>query len=322
MTRRSLIAGAALAAGGARGSAAALQGLTATLNDGVLRIRDGERPVLSYRHHLVHGPAGTGELLARSGYIHPLHAPCGAVVTDDFAPDHPHQRGVFFAWTKTTAGDLQPDFWNLGGGTARIRSEKLEAKFADDEPARFTAIHAWEAKKGNDWLRVLDEQWEVVVRLPEFSDPNGRRASYVVDLTSRQTPLVDIILEKYRYGGMAVRGAREWLGKESDFRVLTSEGKDRAAADTAKARWVDMSGSLGGRIAGVALLEHPSNSEAPNAVRMHPDVPYYVYAVSQHHRVVLDAGRPHVFRYRIVAHNGPADPAALDALWKDFAGKR
>src|SRR5688572_32922409 len=107
MTPRSLIAGAALAAA-APVSTAAQKGLSASLNDGILRVRDGERPVLSYRHHLVHGPAGTAELYTRSGYIHPLHAPCGAVVTDDFSPDHPHQRGVFFAWTKTTAGELQP----------------------------------------------------------------------------------------------------------------------------------------------------------------------------------------------------------------------
>jgi translocation and assembly module TamA len=73
--------------------------------------------------------------------------------------------------------------------------------------------------------------------------------------------------------------------------VLTSEGKDRAGADGAKARWIDMNGTVDGKLAGVALLEHPSNHTAPNSVRMHPEMPYYVFAIPQAGRFTLEAGK-------------------------------
>jgi hypothetical protein len=106
------------------------------------------------------------------------------------------------------------------------------------------------------------------------------------------------------------------------MRVLTSEGKDRAAADAAPARWVDMSGTVDLKPAGVALLEHPSNRSAPNRVRMHPDMPYYVFALPQAGPFTLEAGKTYALRYRVVAHNGLADADRLNALWKEFADRK
>src|SRR5688572_12125229 len=95
MDRRTFLTGAAMAAGALSetDAAAAIRlRLTAT-NAGVVA-RDGEKPLLAYHAAEVAGPAGTGPLFTRSGYIHPVHAPNGAVVTDDFPADHLHQRGV------------------------------------------------------------------------------------------------------------------------------------------------------------------------------------------------------------------------------------
>src|SRR4051794_5805032 len=106
MNRRTLLLGAGMTAFlvGPDRSSGAEPRLSAKLEDGVLRVTDQGRPVLQYRHGPVEGPPGTGPLFTRSGYLHPVHAPCGAIVTDDFPPDHLHQRGVFFAWTKTRIG--------------------------------------------------------------------------------------------------------------------------------------------------------------------------------------------------------------------------
>jgi hypothetical protein len=304
------------ALGPARAEAASPLG--AELKDGVLWVTAGERPVLGYRRSVVEGPAGTGQLFARSGYIHPLHAPNGAIVTDDFPADHLHQRGIFFAWTKTQVGDLHPDFWNLGSGTGRIRS--VSASSMGRGPVRLKAHHRWEMRQGEEWKWVMQESWEVVVHPPAFDDSRAPGAGYVLDLTSRQQPLVDIMLPEYRYGGMAVRGSRQWHSKTSGVTVVTSEGKDRVASDGAKARWIDMSGPVDGKEAGVALLEHPSNPRAPGPVRMHPDVPYCVFTPIKDTGMVLDAGRgDHAFRYRLVSHNGPADPKRLEALWQEFS---
>jgi len=305
--------------------------LKAALEGGRLRVLDGARPVLTYQQQPVTGPEGTRPLFARGAYIYPLHAPNGAVLTDDFPKDHPHQRGVFFAWTKTRltldGEELHPDFWNLGSGTGRVRSLRVEGKVEDGGPLRFRAEHLWEARRGEAWEPVLDETWEVTFHPPRLARDAAPleepESLYLVDLVSRQTPRVEIELPEYRYGGMCVRASRQWVPKAAGsgaMTVLTSEGKDWKTAENTRARWVDMSGRIDGREAGIALLEHPETLGAPNLLRVPPEFPYSIFCPSKGGGVVLRKGKEHVFRYRIAAHNGLGNAARLEALWKEFTG--
>lgn len=291
--------------------------------DGSLHVNWQGQPVLAYRTELATGPSGTGPLFARNGYLHPVHAPNGAVITDDFSADHPHQRGVFLAWTKTRmvldGEELHPDFWNLGSGTARIRSLSIQHPDVQPEGLPLRAKHVWEVHHRDVWHEALDEVWDVIVRPPTFTDTGAPTATYVVDFTSRQTPRHDLDLPQYIYGGMAVRAARQWLDRDS-AQVLTSEGKDRVGADASTARWVDMRGQVEGKQAGVALLEHPTNPRTPNALRVHPEVPYYVFSLPKTASVRLLAGQTYTFRYRLLAHNGGLSKAGIDTFWQEFAG--
>ena len=83
MDRRDFLAGAAAALGitGAAGAAT----LRAREANGGLELTANDRLVARYLKEKATGPAGTGPLFARSGYLHPLHAPNGALVTDDTA---------------------------------------------------------------------------------------------------------------------------------------------------------------------------------------------------------------------------------------------
>src|SRR5688572_12908260 len=129
MDRRTFLTGVGMSVLGSRtgeaGTTVRARGAELLSKDGRVEVTIQGRPFFTYHQQPVETAAGTNPLFTRGAYIHPLHAPNGAVVTDDFAPDHPHQRGVFFAWTKTEVGELHPDFWNLGSGLARIRSEKV-----------------------------------------------------------------------------------------------------------------------------------------------------------------------------------------------------
>ncbi|MGV3720079.1 MAG: DUF6807 family protein, partial [Actinomycetota bacterium] len=264
MTRTAAVLGSLAAA-----ESAAAAGLRVHSTDDAVELFADDRRVARYLRAKTTGPAGTGPLFARAGYIHPLHAPNGAQVTDDFPKDHPHQRGVFFAWTKTEVGDLHPDFWNLGSGTGRVTPVK--ATLLHGAHTGFLAEHLWEMKRGDAWEPVLDETWQVLLHPPTFNDPNAPDAAYVLDLTSRQTPRVNLVLPTYRYGGMSIRGSAEWNRKGGPLKVLTSEGKDWATAENTRARWAGMSGPVGGLAAGVALLEHPDNLRAPNLLRVPPE---------------------------------------------------
>ena len=48
---------------------------------------------------------------SHAGYIHPLRGLNGEVLTDDYPPDHPHHRGVFWAWPHIVVGNKQYNLW-------------------------------------------------------------------------------------------------------------------------------------------------------------------------------------------------------------------
>src|SRR5262245_52791434 len=128
MDRRAFVGGMLMASFGlgGRDARAAAPAVELKIEDEDLDARCAGRPLLRYRRRVVDDPTGKNPLLATSGYLHPVQAPNGAVVTNHFSPDHAHQRGVFHAWTKTDltlGGDaLHPDFWNIHTGTGRTRS--------------------------------------------------------------------------------------------------------------------------------------------------------------------------------------------------------
>lgn len=321
MTRRTLLgAGALTLTAGACVLGAENELRVENRNEGDHYVIQDDQVLFAYRHRLVSPPDGVGPLFERNAYLHPIYAPNGALVTDDFAGDHPHQRGVFFAWTKThltlDGKELTPDFWNLGGGTGRIVGTKVTTQIDNDSPPRLEARHDWQARRGDEWVSVLEETWKIEAH-PWRGDRMAPDAAWYLDLTSRQRPKVDLELPEYRYGGMAVRGARDWQAKAPIVR--TSEAKDRITSDGSRGRWIDMQGPIGERRGGIALLGHPSNLDAPQPIRMHPDVPYYVFTPPKSGAKVLKADKEHVFRYRLVVHNA-LTPEALEKHWKDYSG--
>lgn len=311
-SRRGLLFLAASAVAGAGRASAG--GLLAEKAPGGIRIgRDG-REWLRYLGDPVPAPAGVSALQARGAYIHPLASPSGQVVTDDFPADHLHQRGVFFAWTRTALAlegrKLEPDFWNLGSGTGRIRAVEYRPTASG-----FQAVHVWEAAVEGKWRPVMDETWEVAVTGPA-QDPAAPGAALLLDLRVTQTPRVEIELPQYRYGGMSVRGARAWLPANGGMELSTSEGHNWANANNTRPRWADMTGRVEGTLCGVALMEHPSNEGAPNPVRVPPQYPYVIYSPPIAGPLRLAAGKAVRYRYGVLSHNSRLTPAEIDQHWR------
>lgn len=51
---------------------------------------------------------------SRCNYIHPLYGPDGSRLTEDFPTDHPHHRGIFWAWHQILIDNKQvSDGWEL-----------------------------------------------------------------------------------------------------------------------------------------------------------------------------------------------------------------
>jgi len=92
---------ALLAAVGQQGGAA----MTVKVSDDKLHVdvAEGDKPVLRYNYGTIPVPEGVGGryAVARSDYIHPLYGPDGEELTKDYAKDHPHHRGIYWAKSGT-----------------------------------------------------------------------------------------------------------------------------------------------------------------------------------------------------------------------------
>ncbi len=71
-------------------------------------LRDGEQPILFFQVK----PKTVDGKFERSGYVHPLYNWSGDTLTQDSPPDHPHHRGVFWAWHQVLwNGSVVGDSW-------------------------------------------------------------------------------------------------------------------------------------------------------------------------------------------------------------------
>lgn len=252
----------------------------------------------------------------RGGYIHPVFTPSGRLVTDDYPSDHYHHHGIWFAWTKTEFDGAHPDFWNVGDGTGRVDFEGVDGAWSGAVYAGFKSRQRYVALSGKAPKTALNEQWDV--RL--YNVGQGTKRYYLFDIVTTQQCASDspLILEEYRYGGMGVRGHRNWQDK-SKVSFLTSEGKTRESGNATKARWIHMSGIVDDETVGIAVLDHPGNFRSPQPLRIHPDDPYFNFAPSQLGRFEIKPGEKYVVRYRYIVADGPPDKAELDRLWSDYA---
>ncbi len=278
------------------------------VDDYALTLLKNGRPLACFQH-VARVPDGVDAVYARTGYLHPIFTPSGAVVTGDYCASHRHQHGVFSAWTRTRFQGREVDFWNVADrqGAVQLTAFRVAEGHAD-----FDASLAHVDTRAPGAPRVaLEESWRV--RAHALGDAT------VIDLESRQSaPKSPLEVLEYHYGGFAVRGPEAWEGP-SGARALTSEGHGRVNGNGRPARWVALSGpTSGGGQATIAVLACPNNPRAPEPVRIHPSVPYFCFAACIQGAFTIEPGAPRATRYRLVAMDGSPDAGRLEELWQEF----
>ncbi|MFN0199791.1 MAG: PmoA family protein [Planctomycetaceae bacterium] len=306
----------------------AKSGVSVVEDEKNLEVRLDGKPVLRYRMAHVEPPAGADPKFGRSGYIHPVWTLSGAIVTDEFPSDHLHQDGIFLAYTKTEFEGREPNFWDLLGGTGFVRfADKLEVT---NGPVcgGFRVRHEHVDAGVSGGKVALNEEWEVRVWKTDFpaaatNADRPVRTGYRFDITSKiecatASPLK---LAKYHYGGMAVRGAGNWV--MNDVSLVTSEGADRIAGNHNRVPWVDLSGKnaldeTGDTWSGVTVFTDPANFRFPEPVRLHPTMPYFVYAPSALDEWSIVPGIQHLSRYHYFVHDGRLNVEEVIEIWKQI----
>ena len=286
--------------------------------DKTLTLKYGDVPILVYHVADVPPPKGVDPIYRRSGFIHPLHAPGGGVVTGIHPDDHYHHLGLWHAWVKTRYGQHSPDFWNLGKSkTGRVR----HASIRDRRAGGFTV-----AQEQVAYLDGPGAEPRVILAETLAVDAVRMAGANVVDYVLTQKNVADQTLElpQYRYGGgIAYRGPLHWNKDNSEY--LTSEGLTRKDSHATRARWVAMYGPVAYNKtpqATVAILCHPANHDAPQRIRTWPQGKvFFNYVPVQAKGWSVAPGQSHTLRYRIVVFDGPVKTKAIEARWKAYAAR-
>jgi len=283
------------------------------------RFTGGKKKIFNYNKQPTKDAEQAEPYYLRTGYIHPLYSPSDKVVTGDYASDHPHPHGLFFAWTKTSFRGKPTEFWNQKKQLGDIRLNQFHGT-EDKGRSRVGKIEQIYTKGKDSDEPILRETWEISV-------PEQKKSYNVFDLTSTQTCATKdpLQIHKYHYGGMAIRGNAAWIPPTKDEapvgKMLTSEGLTRENGNHARPRWVALYGPIDGVTCGVAALANPDNFRAPQWVRLHPSKPYFVFAPMVEEPVKIEPGKPYISKFRYVTFDGEPDTKVLDGIWKEFAEK-
>jgi hypothetical protein len=216
--------------------------------DGRLELREDGRPAIAYNY----APQlrnGAPEIKRRSGYVHPVWAPNGVVVTDDFPRDHWHHRGIFWAWPVVRLHGKTYDLWTLTGGIETRHEKWLERK--QDVEAVLGAENGWYI----EGTRVARETVRIEV---EPSAGGQRRMHYDIALTSVVPLEIAGSQDGKGYGGFNIRFA-----PRKDTVVRTDAGVEAKDTDMVPHPWAELEATYEGRRTRVRIDGHPSNPGHP-----------------------------------------------------------
>jgi hypothetical protein len=281
---------------------------------GQMDLTEGGKAVLRYNYRSVEPgdvldkvtPANRIYARARSDYIHPLYGLEGEVLTRDWSIDHPHHRGIYWAWPEVEFGTERGDLHAL---------QKVFARPTGKVRLQSGPVFA-EVEAENLWLW---EDREPIVR--ETAIIRAYRATAqgrLVDLAFRFIALKDGVTLARRgtehYGGLNVRMATP---TSQDISVHT----DPSNAVPCRA-WSDLSGVFGTvpAASGLTVLQHSQNPEYPGDWVQYPDLswcqPTFPAAGT---RYALQRGNPLELYYRLVVHAGARpDNDRAAKLWDAF----
>ncbi len=288
--------------------------LTLVETDQSIEIQSHGQIVLRYNKSHVVPPDPLPAHFGRSGHLHPVRTPKGMLVTDEFPPDHAHQSGIYLGYPKAEYDGHPVDFWNLAKREGCVRFKRSLGHHVDAKSLWFEIEqeHVDKTKAvGPEPKVVLIEKWRVTIEDAGWSSGHW---SFTIESELSCATDKPLVLPEYHYGGMAMRGAREWVPEK--VRIVTATGvtadtvKQREAANHVRTPWCAMMGNVGGQPVGVVMITDTSNVGYPEPLRIHPTMPYMVYTPSQLGRWTIAPGQVHRSKYKFVVFDGDDVPAS------------
>ncbi len=222
-------------------------------------ITEGDRDVLLYRT----AEQNAGGKCVRCNYIHPLYGVDGSVLTEDAPSDHPHHRGVFWAWHQIYVGDKQvADQWELKD----FEQEIIEFEFMKQRSGNVIL------KTEVDWL---SDNWKIDGKempfIKEFTQMEVwptvgkvRRIDFEIHLRALEDGIkLGGSDDEKGYGGFSVRMK---LPDDVAFSGPDGEVEPMNTAVTSPG-YINIAGKTGlnGKPGGIVIIDHPDNPGYPQS---------------------------------------------------------
>lgn len=293
-------------------------GVRVEKTEGRIDFTKNDKTVLTYQAEEVFPPEGFDEAYKRSGFIHPLHAPDGTILTQIQPEDHLHHYGIWNPWTNTTFREETVDFWNLRKMEGTVKHTGIFRTTQGPVFSEVRVVHEHIAWPESTRQTIAMKEWQTI---RVYNSPDG---FYMIDFDILLQPQEDFTLEEFRYGGFVFRGTEAWHRETSDF--ITSEGLDRDHADGQRARWCIVNGESISGSAGILFMGHPDNYNHPEPLRVWPsdanngrgDV-FINFSPTRNTRWPLEAYGNYRLRYRLVVFNGELPIDTAESIWQSWA---
>ncbi len=258
------------------------------VNPDSIELSESGKPVFVYNHGMVLAN-GAPEAKRRSSYLHPVYAPDGTVVTDDFPRDHWHHRGVFWSWPIVRADGRKYDPWLVEG--LKTRFVRWLARDTQAQSARLAVENGWfagEKKLVKETVEIATQPARGMRRVMDFR--------ITLEAVNVPVELEGEPAQEKGYGGFSVRFA-----PRQETVITTDKGVEARDTDMVPHPWVQLEGAFGGRRAGLRIDVDPGNLAFPNGWCLRK---YGFLGVNYPGRktVTLEPGAPLVMKYRVTVY--------------------
>jgi hypothetical protein len=239
-------------------------------------------------------------------FIHPIYAPDGAgPVTEDAPAHHPWQHGLYIGLNDVNG----VGFWHEGlhptesADDGTISSRLGGYACHEDGRVVWDVLSDYSDRSGACLLREV-QSWQAV----------RRDSSLILDLRWTLLAVRPITFGQYEYGGLFLR-----VPYRADVGGVAVDSEGQSASGR-RARWVTVALALPetGRVAHVAILDHPDNPGSPVSWRIDNELGIGP-SPSAEGAWTLAEGASVVFRYRVSVSGSPV-PATkqTDRQWFEF----
>ncbi len=270
---------------------------------------EADAPVLFYRTVPKTTEEGT---YSRANYCHPVYGLDGKVLTEDFPKDHPHHRGIFWAWHQVYVGNtLMGDMWACEDFTWDIHTVQILQ--SRQNAAALKAAMYWKSSRWKNGLEPFAKE-TVTIRVHQVVD-DTRLIDFDIEILALEEGLrIAGSNDVKGYGGFSTRIVLPAEIRMSDPNgPVTPKNEAVAAGD-----WMNFSGTFGNAASNFAILVHPSNPGHPRQWILRAAGSAQNVAYPGREPIPISTLKPLVLRYRLVLHKN----ANLNQLAAEYGGMK